>query len=147
MPDIVDPMTRSRMMAGIRGVDTRPEMLIRRYLHRQGFRYRLHDRRLPGRPDLVLPRWGAVVQVQGCFWHAHEGCPLFRFPNTRREFWEKKLLANRQRDEGNHTALVFSGWRVATVWECALRSDSDARLRRLELWLRGDHRDSLDLTA
>jgi len=147
MPDIVDPITRSRMMAGIRGVDTRPEMLVRRYLHRQGFRYRLHDRRLPGRPDLVLPRWCAVVLVQGCFWHAHRGCPLFKFPDTRRGFWEKKLLANRLRDEGNQAALVSSGWRVATVWECALRSESNTRLRRLEQWLRSDQEDSLDLTA
>ncbi len=147
MPDIVDPVTRSRMMAGIRSVDTGPEMQVRRFLHGRGFRYRLHDRRLPGRPDIVLPRWGAVVEVQGCFWHAHDGCPLFRFPDTRREFWENKLLGNRRRDEGNHKALVSGGWRVATVWECALRSDSDAQLRRLELWLRSDHEDFLDLTA
>lgn len=132
-------------MAGIRSVDTTPELQVRSYLHAQGFRYRLHDRRLPGRPDLVLARWGAVVQVQGCFWHAHEGCPWFKLPKTRREFWETKLLGNRQRDGRNRQALVARGWRVATVWECALRSGETTNLRRLERWLRIGSRSSLEL--
>lgn len=147
MPDIVDPQTRSQMMAGIRGSNTGPEMQVRQFLHGQGFRYRLHDRRLPGRPDLVLPRWGAVVQVQGCFWHAHEGCPLFRMPDTRREFWQEKLLGNRQRDRRNAHLLIESGWRMATVWECALRGNGPDALSQLEQWLRSESRDPVELTG
>jgi DNA mismatch endonuclease (patch repair protein) len=85
------------------------------------------------------------VQVQGCFWHAHEACPLFRLPDTRREFWERKLLGNRQRDERNRQALLDGGWRVATVWECALRAGDSTPLRRLERWLRSDRGTVLDL--
>ena len=147
MADIVDPATRSRMMAAIRGADTAPEMQVRRYLHARGFRYRLHDRHLPGRPDLVLPCWGAVVQVQGCFWNAHEGCARFRLPATRKSFWQQKLLGNRQRDQRNQQALIKQGWRVATVWECALRANSTIPLRRLERWLRSSHRAILDLPS
>src|SRR5688500_15015225 len=98
MPDVVDPATRSPMMAGIQAGDTKPEMIVRRQLHHAGFRYRLHDRRLPGRPDLVLTKHQAVVLVHGCFWHAHDHCRYFRLPMSRRDFWEPKLLANRERD-------------------------------------------------
>ena len=145
MPDIVDPETRSRMMASIRSVDTAPEMQVRRYLHARGFRYRLHDRRLPGRPDLVLPGKRAVIQIQGCFWHAHDGCALFTLPATRRPFWQDKLLGNRQRDDRNKQALLNAGWRVATVWECALRSGDTTSLRRLEQWLQSGHGKTLNI--
>lgn len=118
--DIVDGATRSRMMAGIRGKDTKPEWLIRRGLHALGYRYRLHDRELPGRPDLVFARYKAVVLVHGCFWHGHD-CPLFRLPGTRTNFWRDKIQGNRERDNRVMASLVSQGWRVAMVWECALR--------------------------
>lgn len=108
------------MMAGIRGKDTRPEMILRRGLHARGFRFRLHDRRLPGSPDMVFARRSAVIFVHGCFWHGH-GCHLFRLPRTREEFWRAKIEGNVARDAVAETALVAAGWRVLTIWECALK--------------------------
>ncbi len=123
MSDIVDPSTRSRMMAGIRGKDTRPEHFIRSALHRRGFRYRLHSRRLPGKPDLVLPRYHAVVFVHGCFWHRHPGCRYATFPASRPDFWEEKFRRNVERDQAHERQLVGAGWRVFVVWECGVRHD------------------------
>jgi len=120
MVDIVDSATRSRMMSGIHGRNTKPEILIRSLLHRRGFRFRLHVRDLPGKPDIVLPRYHAVVFVHGCFWHGHD-CPLFRWPNTRPEFWREKIERNRANDHKVTEALLASGWRVGIVWECAMR--------------------------
>jgi DNA mismatch endonuclease (patch repair protein) len=108
------------MMSGIRSTDTRPEMLIRRGLHALGYRYRLHDRTLPGRPDLVFPKRGAVIFVNGCFWHGH-GCRLFRWPATREEFWRTKITGNASRDRRVRQQLDALGWRVLDVWECSLR--------------------------
>jgi DNA mismatch endonuclease (patch repair protein) len=107
-------------MAAIRGTDTKPEMLIRRGLHARGFRYRLHDRKLPGKPDIALPKHRAVIFVNGCFWHGH-ACPLFRWPATRQEFWRTKITGNMERDARNIDMLIASGWHIATVWECALK--------------------------
>lgn len=107
-------------MAAIRRADTKPEMLIRRGLHARGFRYRLHDRQLPGRPDLTLSKHNAVIFVNGCFWHGHD-CPMFRWPATRQEFWRAKITGNLERDVRNIAALLSSGWRVALIWECALK--------------------------
>lgn len=107
-------------MAGIRGRDTKPEMLVRRGLHALGFRYRLHGRLLPGRPDLVFPARRAVILVNGCFWHGHD-CDLFRWPGTRSEFWRDKIGRNVIRDERNRHSLLEQGWRVAEVWECQLK--------------------------
>jgi len=107
-------------MAAIRGADTKPEYIIRRGLHSRGFRYRLHDRKLPGRPDLVLPKFQAVIFVNGCFWHAHD-CPLFQWPKTREDFWKAKIRGNAERDRKNAKSLIASGRRVATIWECALK--------------------------
>lgn len=121
MADIVDAATRSRMMSGIKGKDTKPEMAIRKMLHAAGFRYRLHDKRLPGKPDLVLPKYNTAIFVHGCFWHGHENCPLFRLPGTRQEFWSDKIGGNVKRDQSNSRALLESGWDVVTVWECAMR--------------------------
>ena len=127
------------MMAGIRGKDTRPERRLRRALHARGVRYRLHDRRLPGRPDLVFPRYAAVCQVQGCFWHRHEGCRFATNPATRPEFWQAKFRENVARDHRNGRALRAAGWRVATVWECTMKRQPAATVaRRLEEWLIGD---------
>nr|WP_170335650.1 very short patch repair endonuclease [Ruegeria arenilitoris] len=120
MADVHDRQTRSRNMAAIRGEDTKPELIIRRGLHARGFRYRLHGRKLPGRPDLVLPKYQAVIFVNGCFWHGHQ-CPLFKWPKTREEFWRNKIGGNVARDQKNFAALQAADWRVATVWECALK--------------------------
>lgn len=128
-------------MSGIRGKDTKPEWLVRRALHARGFRYRLHARRLAGRPDLVLPRYHAAVFVHGCFWHGHEDCRYFRLPGTRAEFWEGKISRNRSNDARNTASLLEAGWRVAVVWECALRGtgrDVDSMADLLAGWLRGD---------
>ena len=108
------------MMAGIGPKNTRPEMLIRRGLHAMGYRYRLHDRRLPGRPDLVFPGRRAVIFIHGCFWHGHD-CGLFRWPSTRSEFWREKISGNIARDARVRLQLVGLGWRVLDIWECALR--------------------------
>lgn len=139
MADIVDQATRSRMMAGIRGRNTRPEMALRQALHARGLRYRLHDRKLPGTPDLVFRRFGAVCFVHGCFWHRHAGCLYATIPATRTEFWLTKFEANVKRDRRNRQDLVLAGWRVAVVWECALRKEMRPGLvSKLEGWLRGN---------
>lgn len=141
--DVVDAATRSRMMAGIRGKDTKPELVVRRGLHALGFRFRLHDPALPGKPDMVLPRWRAVIQVHGCFWHGHD-CGLFRWPGTRQDFWRTKIGRNVERDREVEAALDRAGWRVLTVWECALkgpaRVGADAVLSGAAAWLRSDAR-------
>jgi DNA mismatch endonuclease, patch repair protein len=120
MPDIVDAATRSRMMSGIRARDTAPEMAVRRFLHRQGFRYRLHDRRLPGRPDVVLPRYRTALFVHGCFWHQHPGCRLAAKPGSNVEFWRSKLERNVVRDKEVRDQLADMGWRSVIVWECQM---------------------------
>lgn len=116
------------MMSGIKGKDTKPEMTVRRILHAAGFRYRLHDKKLSGKPDIVLPRYGAVIFVHGCFWHGHNHCSLFRMPSSRQEFWSEKIGGNIQRDAIHTDALLQTGWKVGTVWECAIKGKG-----RLEL--------------
>ena len=141
MTDIVDRATRSRMMAGIRSRNTRPELALRRAIHARGLRYRLHDRRLPGTPDLVFRQFSAVCLVHGCFWHRHAGCPYAATPSTRQEFWRAKFDANTVRDRRNRHDLLQAGWRVATVWECALHKQAAVDVaERLERWLRGSAR-------
>ena len=120
MSDVVDVATRSRMMSGIRAKNTQPEVLVRKALHRRGFRYRLHVKDLPGHPDMVFPKYRAVIFTHGCFWHGHT-CPLFKVPQTRRDFWVEKIEGNRQRDKRVLDALNQMGWRVLVIWECALR--------------------------
>lgn len=137
--DIVSPATRSRMMAGIRGKNTSPELTVRRGLHAAGFRFRLHDRKLPGRPDLVLARYRAAVFVHGCFWHRHPGCRYATTPSTRAEFWQEKFSANVVRDERSWSHLREAGWRVGVVWECGLKGKRTAEtLALLVDWLKGD---------
>lgn len=131
MVDVVDPATRSRMMSGIRGKDTRPERELRTALWRRGLRYRLHVAGLPGRPDLVFPGRNAVVFVHGCFWHAHTGCKYFKVPATRPDFWLAKFEANRMRDQRDLTRLRAQGWRVFRVWECAMRHGAAATAETL----------------
>jgi DNA mismatch endonuclease (patch repair protein) len=118
--DVLTPEQRQLNMSRIRGRDTKPEMVIRRGLHARGLRYRLHDRALPGRPDLVFPRYRLVVFLHGCFWHVH-GCALSKLPATREEFWREKLEGNAVRDRGAIARLKASGWRVMVIWECGLR--------------------------
>ena len=108
------------MMSGIRGKNTKPELLIRKALHARGFRYRLHCKDLPGNPDLCLPKYHAVIFVHGCFWHGH-GCHLFKWPKTRPEFWREKIGRNCEIDAASERALAEGGWRQAVIWECALK--------------------------
>ena len=147
MADIVDKETRSRMMSGIRSVNTKPEHQIRQMLHGAGFRFRLHVKDLPGKPDIVLPKYKAVIFVNGCFWHGHN-CHLFKLPATRREFWENKIARNAINDAVAIEKLLKAGWRIASVWECALRGrdklKSDVILSRLAVWLQ-NHTDSFEL--
>ncbi len=128
------------MMSGIRGKNTRPELLIRKALHARGFRYRLHCD-LPGKPDICLPKHRAVIFVHGCFWHGHD-CHLFRWPGTRPDFWRTKIGRNREVDSAAEAALLAAGWRVATVWECALKGRErlpvEVQIGTLSDWLRSD---------
>jgi DNA mismatch endonuclease, patch repair protein len=136
MIDVVDRITRSRMMSGVRGKDTKPELLIRRALHRLGFRFRLHAAGLPGRPDIVLPKYRAAILVHGCFWHRHEGCAFATTPATNVEFWKSKFEQNVLRDARNLANLWEAGWRTAIVWECAFEKNSLEKLaKRLAVWL------------
>ncbi|MBX9722088.1 MAG: DNA mismatch endonuclease Vsr, partial [Candidatus Obscuribacterales bacterium] len=140
MVDVVDSATRSRMMSGIRGRNTKPEILIRSLLHRQGFRFRLHVRDMPGKPDIVLPRYRAVVFVHGCFWHGHS-CPLFKLPGTRPDFWREKIERNQNNDNRAKRELLTDGWRVGVIWECALRGagkNIEGVAQSLADWLRSD---------
>ncbi|RVN54219.1 very short patch repair endonuclease [Sinorhizobium meliloti] len=141
MVDIVTAEIRSRMMSGIRGSNTKPELLLRKGLHALGFRFRLHDRSLPGKPDIVLPRYKAVIFAHGCFWHGHD-CHLFKWPSTRPEFWQTKIARNRAVDERTDAALAEAGWRQAIVWECALKGKTRLPLEEVILacaeWLKSE---------
>ncbi|MBW9250305.1 MAG: DNA mismatch endonuclease Vsr [Acidithiobacillus ferriphilus] len=114
------PLTRSEVMSRVRSVDTKPEMLVRRALWRAGLRYRLHDRNLPGKPDIVFKAKRVAIFVHGCFWHGHEGCPRHRIPKTRVDWWTAKITRNKERDEAAMKALEAMGWRVIVLWECEL---------------------------
>jgi len=120
MADVVSPETRSRMMSGIKGKDTRPELLIRKGLHARGYRYRLHVKNLPGKPDLVFQKYNALIFVHGCFWHGH-GCHLFKWPSTRKDFWRQKISRNQEKDSESLAALKKEGWRIMVIWECTLK--------------------------
>ena len=121
MTDSVDRVTRSRMMSGIRNKNTKPEIVVRKLLHAAGLRYRLHRRDLPGIPDIVLPKYHAVIFTHGCFWHMHEGCRYAKLPKSNSSFWKLKLESNRSRDERNVKLLLDAGWRVLVIWECSIR--------------------------
>src|SRR5215471_10567501 len=121
--DIVGEAVRSRMMSGIRGSDTYPELRVRSYLHRRGLRFRKNVANLPGRPDIVLPKYRAVIMVHGCFWHQHRHCKYASVPSTNVRFWRRKLNRNVQRDEEKKRALRVLGWRVLAVWECQVTEE------------------------
>lgn len=129
------------MMSGIRGRDTKPEMQVRQWLHGQGFRFRLHQKKLPGTPDIVLPRFGVVIFVHGCFWHRHAGCRYATTPATRAEFWQEKFAMNLRRDARDRAALIAQQWRVLVIWECGLRRRQD--LAPVAAWIE----ESLDAEA
>jgi DNA mismatch endonuclease (patch repair protein) len=141
LADVHDAQTRSRNMAAIRGSHTKPELLVRKALHAAGLRYRLHARDLPGKPDLIFPKWGAVVFVNGCFWHQHD-CHLFKWPGTREEFWQTKIGRNVENDARAMERLRAGGWRIGTVWECALKgrtkADFPEAMQKLAAWIRSD---------
>lgn len=141
MADIVPADVRSRMMAGIRATNTKPELLLRKGLHARGFRFRLHDPALPGKPDIVLPRYRAVILAHGCFWHGHD-CHLFKWPSTRPEFWQTKIGRNREVDARTDAALAQAGWRQGVVWECALKGRARLPLEDVisacAEWIRSD---------
>lgn len=131
MADKISPEQRSRNMAAIKSSNTKPEIAVRKLLHARGFRFRLHRKDLPGRPDIVLPRYKTVVFVNGCFWHQHEGCRIASKPRSQQEYWHSKLARNVARDKINFTALTELGWQVIVVWECDLR-DANAVAERLQ---------------
>lgn len=147
MVDVVDRETRSRMMSGITGKNTKPELQVRKALHALGYRYRLHARNLPGKPDIVLPKFRAAIFVNGCFWHGHD-CHLFKMPGTRTEFWRVKITGNRERDISSRDALLNHSWRVATIWECALKGKTRLGIQevidQVTRWLSSDS-DSLEI--
>ncbi len=124
MPDLLTPERRSWNMSRIKGKNTGPEVLLRSLLHREGYRFRLHDAKLPGRPDIILPRHRAVIFVHGCFWHRHKGCRFATMPGTRQDFWQDKFDHTVERDRRKQHELELLGWRVLTVWECDLKKDA-----------------------
>ena len=126
MSDKLTPSQRHICMSSIRGKNTKPEVLVRKGLHARGFRFRLHNRKLPGSPDIVLPKYGVAIMVNGCFWHGHKGCRYATKPKTNVEFWETKIARNRHRDEVTNAHLEALGWHVITVWECELRGKTEA---------------------
>lgn len=121
MADVHDKLTRSYNMSQIKGKDTKPELLVRKYLFSKGLRYRLHNNKLPGKPDLTLPKYRIVIFVNGCFWHGHKNCKYFKLPSTRKEWWKQKIYNNINRDKEDINSLEKIGFRVLTVWECELK--------------------------
>lgn len=138
MVDIVNIQTRSRMMASIKGKNTKPEILIRKELHARGYRYRLHDKNLPGKPDVVLSMYSAVIFVNGCFWHGHD-CHIFKIPKSNVNFWKDKISRNKERDTEVMGKLISLGWRVGVIWECSLvgktKKNFNELLEAIEAWL------------
>ena len=124
MPDILTQSQRHKCMSSIRGKNTKPEILVRKGLHARGFRFRLHNKKLPGSPDIVLPKYGVAIMVNGFFWHGHKGCRYATKPKSNVEFWETKIARNRHRDEVTNAHLEALGWHVITIWECELRGKS-----------------------
>lgn len=138
MADVHTPKQRSYNMSRIRNKDTKPEELVRKYLFSQGFRYRKNDVRLPGKPDIVLPKYKTVIFVNGCFWHKHEGCKYFVWPKNNADFWKNKIESNVTRDDKNYQQLKELGWKVLIIWECELKRSCQAeRLERIVDLVRG----------
>ncbi len=138
MADVHSAAVRSYNMSRIRSGNTKPELLVRKYLFAQGFRYRLHEKSLPGKPDIVLKKYNTVIFVHGCFWHAHEGCRYFVVPKTRTEWWTNKLEGNVQKDKRNISQLKKAGWKVIIIWECKLKKNCENTLKKLADYIRKD---------
>lgn len=145
MNDVHTTEQRRRNMSAIRHQDTKPELLIRSELHKRGFRFRIHRKDLPGKPDIVLPKFSAAIFINGCFWHGHE-CHLFRWPKTREEFWRNKIGGNVNRDSINSEKLLTEGYRVLTVWECAIKGKHKICINdltdRISDWIRSSSRQN-----
>jgi len=124
MADVHSKETRSYNMSRIRSRDTKPEMLVRKFLHKKGFRYRLHVKNLPGKPDIVLPKYKTVIFIHGCFWHGHEGCKYYTIPKTRTEWWINKISRNKEVDLKGKTKLEMAGWKVIEIWTCQLKTNN-----------------------
>lgn len=122
MADVHSKETRSYNMSRIKSKNTKPEMLVRRFLHKNGFRYRLHVKDLPGKPDIVLPKYKSVIFIHGCFWHGHEGCKYYVVPKTRTEWWVEKIDKNKSNDIKAQGTLISTGWNIVNIWECAIKS-------------------------
>ena len=138
MADVHSPQVRSRNMSNIKGKNTKPEMIVRRYLFSKGFRYRKNDIRLPGKPDIVLPKYRTVIFVNGCFWHKHD-CGRFVWPSSNTEYWIPKINRNVERDKQNHKKLIDMGWKVLIIWECELKKNvREDRLERLIKEIKGE---------
>lgn len=131
MVDLLTTEERSKMMSKIRSKNTAPEMTVRRYLHSKGFRYRLHDKKLPGKPDVVLPKFKTAIYIHGCFWHAHSGCKYYRLPKSNTDYWIKKIEGNISRDLQKQQVLREMGWKVIIVWECELKRKAEERCAAL----------------
>src|SRR5687767_4060692 len=139
MADVHTTEIRSYNMSRISSTNTKPEILVRRFLHANGFRYKLHDKTLPGKPDLVLPKYKTVIFVHGCFWHGHEGCRYYVVPKTRTEWWLNKINGNIANDKKAAEALLASGWKIIEVWECELKSANfSATLKKIAETLKAD---------
>lgn len=121
MADVHNKETRSYNMSRIKSKNTKPEMLVRQFLHKNGFRYRLHVKNLPGKPDMVLPKYKTVIFVHGCFWHGHEGCKYYVIPKTRTEWWLSKIQGNATNDTQAEALLITAGWKIIKIWECELK--------------------------
>src|SRR3954469_19417479 len=128
MADVHTKEQRRKNMAAIKGKNTKPEILVRKFLHSKGYRFRLHDKKLPGKPDIVLPKYKTVIFVHGCFWHGHEGCRYFVIPKTRTEWWLEKIGKNKMNDKKKAKALRKEGWKVVEIWECRLKTDFEKKL-------------------
>lgn len=123
MADVHEPKVRSYNMSKIKGKDTKPEILVRKFLHANGYRYRLHDKKLPGKPDIVLKKHNSVIFIHGCFWHGHKGCKYFVIPKTRTQWWLNKINRNKEKDKESTETLQKEGWNIITIWECELKKE------------------------
>ena len=131
MADVMTPEQRSRCMAAVKGKDTKPEMIVRKYLFSRGLRFRVQVRKLPGTPDIVLPKYKTVIFVNGCFWHGHKGCKYFRLPKSNVDFWQTKITRNIERDAETEAELAAMGWKVIRIWECEIKTVT-GRIERLD---------------
>lgn len=145
MADMMTPEQRSRCMAAVKGKNTKPEMMVRKYLFSKGLRYRVNNRKLPGSPDIVLKKYKTAVFIDGCFWHGHEGCRYYRMPKSNVDFWERKISHNKARDISNNAVLGIMGWKVIRVWECDVKTKESREQTLLDLYhkITGGSPDSL----